>query len=119
MGGHTVERLQQEGLTIGAGAAAGTAAAGKPAAPKPAAAAARTPEVAHAPPQDPSGAVVGRLPAACRGFFAWPVARARSRIASHRYSIAAKGCPRERRCWFTIDRLIGLALTVSHGLQND
>ncbi|AJY07916.1 helix-hairpin-helix domain-containing protein [Burkholderia sp. SIMBA_043] len=46
MGGHTVERLQQEGLTIGAAGAAvaGTAAAGKPAAPKPAAAAARTPQ---------------------------------------------------------------------------
>lgn len=46
MGGHTVERLQQEGLTIGAAGAAGAgaAAAGKPAAPKPAAAAARTPQ---------------------------------------------------------------------------
>ncbi|WP_322086123.1 ComEA family DNA-binding protein [Burkholderia sp. BCC1999] len=46
MGGHTVERLQQEGLTIGAAGAAGTAAAppaaGKPAAAKPAAAPART-----------------------------------------------------------------------------
>lgn len=44
MGGHTVERLQQEGLTIGA-AGSGTAAApvaGKPAAAKPAAAPART-----------------------------------------------------------------------------
>ncbi|KVR89672.1 ComEA family DNA-binding protein [Burkholderia vietnamiensis] len=46
MGGHTVERLQQEGLTIGAAGAAGAGAvaAGKPAAPKPAAAAARTPQ---------------------------------------------------------------------------
>lgn len=46
MGGHTVERLQREGLTIGAAGAAGTAAAlpaaGKPAAAKPAAAPART-----------------------------------------------------------------------------
>ncbi|HDR9508606.1 competence protein ComE [Burkholderia cepacia] len=46
MGGHTVERLQQEGLTIGAaGAGSGTAAApvaGKAAAAKPAAAPART-----------------------------------------------------------------------------
>ncbi|WP_423759467.1 ComEA family DNA-binding protein [Burkholderia sp. NLJ2] len=54
MGGHTVERLQQEGLTIGAAgsgaagsgtAGSGTAAApvaGKPAAAKPAAAPART-----------------------------------------------------------------------------
>ncbi|RQS34440.1 helix-hairpin-helix domain-containing protein [Burkholderia sp. Bp8992] len=46
MGGHTVERLQQEGLTIGAAGAAGPAAvlpaAGKPAAAKPAAAPART-----------------------------------------------------------------------------
>ncbi|KVE62866.1 ComEA family DNA-binding protein [Burkholderia vietnamiensis] len=45
MGGHTVERLQQEGLTIGAAGAGGAgaaAAAGKPAAAKPAAAAART-----------------------------------------------------------------------------
>ncbi|AWV00906.1 helix-hairpin-helix domain-containing protein [Burkholderia sp. JP2-270] len=44
MGGHTVERLQQEGLTIGA-AGSGTAAApvaGKPAAAKAAAAPART-----------------------------------------------------------------------------
>ncbi|MET3620910.1 ComEA family DNA-binding protein [Burkholderia ambifaria] len=45
MGGHTVERLQQEGLTIGAAASVATAAAaaaGKPAAAKPAAAPART-----------------------------------------------------------------------------
>ncbi|MBR8061655.1 helix-hairpin-helix domain-containing protein [Burkholderia ambifaria] len=46
MGGHTVERLQQEGLTIGAAAAvaavATAPAAGKPAAAKPAAAPART-----------------------------------------------------------------------------
>ncbi|MPV58508.1 competence protein ComE [Burkholderia sp. HI2761] len=45
MGGHTVARLQEEGLTIGAAAAAaGTtpSAAGKPAAAKPAAAPART-----------------------------------------------------------------------------
>jgi len=49
MGGHTVERLQQEGLTIGAAAAAAAVAAvatapaaGKPAAAKPAAAPART-----------------------------------------------------------------------------
>ncbi|KVE22794.1 competence protein ComE [Burkholderia vietnamiensis] len=42
MGGHTVERLQQEGLTIGAAGAGAAAAAGKPAAAKPAAAAART-----------------------------------------------------------------------------
>ncbi|RQV69480.1 helix-hairpin-helix domain-containing protein [Burkholderia cenocepacia] len=46
MGGHTVERLQQEGLTVGtaAGAGAGTTptAAGKPAAAKPAAVPART-----------------------------------------------------------------------------
>ncbi|ALX12615.1 competence protein ComE [Burkholderia cepacia JBK9] len=43
MGGHTVERLQQEGLTIGtAGAGATQQAAGKPAAAKPAAAPART-----------------------------------------------------------------------------
>ncbi|UEP35694.1 helix-hairpin-helix domain-containing protein [Burkholderia ambifaria] len=43
MGGHTVERLQQEGLTIGAGTSVATApAAGKPAAAKPAAAPART-----------------------------------------------------------------------------
>ncbi|CAB3757655.1 competence protein ComE [Burkholderia sp. MSh2] len=39
MGGHTVERLQQEGLTIGAaGTGAATPAAGKPAATRPAAA---------------------------------------------------------------------------------
>ncbi|AXF19996.1 competence protein ComE [Burkholderia pyrrocinia] len=43
MGGHTVERLQQEGLTIGAaGSDAALPAAGKPAAAKPAAAPART-----------------------------------------------------------------------------
>ncbi|KGB98938.1 ComEA family DNA-binding protein [Burkholderia cepacia] len=42
MGGHTVERLQQEGLTIGAAAGAAPSAAGKPAAAKPAAAPART-----------------------------------------------------------------------------
>ncbi|UEP22279.1 helix-hairpin-helix domain-containing protein [Burkholderia ambifaria] len=43
MGGHTVERLQQEGLTIGAAGSVATApAAGKPAAAKPAAAPART-----------------------------------------------------------------------------
>ncbi|HDR9248607.1 ComEA family DNA-binding protein [Burkholderia vietnamiensis] len=42
MGGHTVERLQQEGLTIGAAGAGAAAAAGKPVAAKPAAAAART-----------------------------------------------------------------------------
>ncbi|CAG9227249.1 ComEA family DNA-binding protein [Burkholderia vietnamiensis] len=42
MGGHTVECLQQEGLTIGAAGAGAAAAAGKPAAAKPAAAAART-----------------------------------------------------------------------------
>ncbi|KVD44290.1 competence protein ComE [Burkholderia sp. MSMB1072] len=42
MGGHTVERLQQEGLTIGAVAGAAPSAAGKPAAAKPAAAPART-----------------------------------------------------------------------------
>ncbi|WP_175664062.1 ComEA family DNA-binding protein [Burkholderia ambifaria] len=43
MGGHTVERLQQEGLTIGAAASVATApATGKPAAAKPAAAPART-----------------------------------------------------------------------------
>ncbi|MBR8182611.1 ComEA family DNA-binding protein [Burkholderia ambifaria] len=43
MGGHTVERLQQEGLTIGAAASvATTPATGKPAAAKPAAAPART-----------------------------------------------------------------------------
>lgn len=43
MGGHTVERLQQEGLTIGAaGPGALAPAAGKPAAAKPAAAPART-----------------------------------------------------------------------------
>ncbi|HKT63040.1 ComEA family DNA-binding protein [Burkholderia sp. 22313] len=43
MGGHTVERLQQEGLTIGAaGSGAAAPAAGKPAAAKPAAAPART-----------------------------------------------------------------------------
>ncbi|MDW9226841.1 helix-hairpin-helix motif family protein [Burkholderia cepacia] len=43
MGGHTVERLQQEGLTIGAaGTGAAQPASGKPAASKPAAAPART-----------------------------------------------------------------------------
>ncbi|KWA26406.1 competence protein ComE [Burkholderia territorii] len=53
MGGHTVERLQREGLTIGAtgvgatgvgaaGSSASALAASKPAAPKPAAAPART-----------------------------------------------------------------------------
>ncbi|KWA01689.1 competence protein ComE [Burkholderia cepacia] len=43
MGGHTVERLQQEGLTIGsAGTGAAQPAPGKPAAGKPAAAPART-----------------------------------------------------------------------------
>ncbi|AOI78092.1 ComEA family DNA-binding protein [Burkholderia sp. NRF60-BP8] len=42
MGGHTVERLQQEGLTIGAAAGAAPSATGKPAAAKPAAAPART-----------------------------------------------------------------------------
>ncbi|MFP3505807.1 ComEA family DNA-binding protein [Burkholderia sp. SIMBA_062] len=45
MGGHTVERLQQEGLTIGAAGSVAMApapAAGKPAAAKPAAAPART-----------------------------------------------------------------------------
>ncbi|MBY8608919.1 ComEA family DNA-binding protein [Burkholderia arboris] len=43
MGGHTVERLQQEGLTIGsAGAGTTQQAAGKPAAAKPAASPART-----------------------------------------------------------------------------
>ncbi|KVT13969.1 competence protein ComE [Burkholderia sp. MSMB1078WGS] len=42
MGGHTVERLQQEGLTIGAVAGAAPSAAGKPAAAKPAVAPART-----------------------------------------------------------------------------
>ncbi|KAB0643383.1 ComEA family DNA-binding protein [Burkholderia latens] len=42
MGGHTVERLQQEGLTIGAAGAAAAPAAGKPAAAKSAAAPART-----------------------------------------------------------------------------
>ncbi|MBR8345018.1 ComEA family DNA-binding protein [Burkholderia ambifaria] len=43
MGGHTVERLQQEGLTIGAAASVATGpATGKPAAAKPAAAPART-----------------------------------------------------------------------------
>ncbi|KAG8150461.1 ComEA family DNA-binding protein [Burkholderia catarinensis] len=43
MGGHTVERLQQEGLTIGTtGTGTTPLAAGKPAAAKPAAAPART-----------------------------------------------------------------------------
>ncbi|WP_063548589.1 ComEA family DNA-binding protein [Burkholderia territorii] len=48
MGGHTVERLQREGLTIGAagagaaGSSASALAASKPAAPKPSAAPART-----------------------------------------------------------------------------
>ena len=44
MGGHTVERLQQEGLTIGAaaGTSATPSAAAKPVAAKPAAAPART-----------------------------------------------------------------------------
>ncbi|MCA8020578.1 ComEA family DNA-binding protein [Burkholderia metallica] len=43
MGGHTVERLQQEGLTVGAAGAGGAQpAAAKPAVGKPAAAPART-----------------------------------------------------------------------------